>query len=507
MYKTEALAHDTLAALVESSAAINAAQGLEKTLAAIADSAAMVMKAEASSVIMLDEARGKQVFMAAHGQGAEKLVGVEYDQSAGISGAVLRAGRPQIVDDVSQDSDHLKDIDEMLNFSTRSLLAAPLIHEGRKLGVVEVLNPLDGGRFSDHDRQLVQIFANLAAIAVAKSQLCRQLSMDKRGLKEDIGQTHEMIGRSRAIRDVHDLIERVGPANTTVLLLGETGTGKELAARLLHDISGRRDRPFIAVNCAALPRTLLESELFGHEAGAFTGATGRKLGRFELADGGTIFLDEVAEIEQDVQVKLLRVLQEKEIVRVGGTRSIGCDVRVIAATNRVLREEMDAGRFRKDLYFRLSVFPIQMPPLRERTEDIPLLVDHILEKLSAEMKIALPKVSAAAMRLLVNHDFPGNVRELQNILERACLLCCAPPRQAIGPPGCIGPEHLPCELLGRGAAECGEGGSALAASEKALIVNALRASNWNQSRAARSLGISRDNIRYRMKKYGIKKPG
>jgi len=506
MYQTKELSAETLAALVEASAAINSAQDLDKTLNEIASSAAAVMQAEASSVIMLDEARGKQVFTAAFGKGSAKLVGVEYDQKAGISGAVLRSGRPEIVDDVAYDSDHLKDIDRMLGFRTRSLLAVPLMHKGKALGVVEALNPIGGGRFTEKDCQLAQIFANLAAIAVAKSQLCQRFWLDKQGLKKDIGDVGDMVGSSDAIMEVKGLIDRVGPVDSTVLLLGETGTGKELAARMVHARSQRTERPFIAVNCAALPTTLLESELFGHEAGAFTGATGKKLGRFELADGGTIFLDEIAELSLDVQVKLLRVLQEKEIVRVGGTRSIGCDVRVIAATNRNLAEEMQAGRFRKDLYFRLSVFPIEIPPLRERKEDIPLLVEHFLPILAGQIKMPTPTMSPAATDALVRHDFPGNVRELQNVLERGCLLCYKPGDDTVQPR--IELEHLPREFINADESGSAEpnGGSALAASEKAMIVNALRASNWNQSKAARALGISRDNIRYRIKKYRIKRP-
>jgi len=504
MYSTKDLSPEMLSSLVDASAAINSAQGLEKTLDAIARAAAAVMRAEAASVIMLDEARGKQVFAAAVGDRAEQLIGVEYEHDAGISGKVLLSAQPAIVNDVARDQAHLKDIDVLVGFKTRSVLAAPLIHRGARLGVVEVLNPLNGGRFTEKDRQLAEVFANLAAIAVANSQVHRRIEHENVALRAASPPADEMIGTSAAIGQVKELIGRVGPSNATVLLLGETGTGKELAARLVHASSPRAARPFVAVNCAALPRTLLESELFGHEAGAFTGATGKKLGRFELAHGGTIFLDEVAEIATDIQVKLLRVLQEKQIVRVGGTRSIGCDARVVAATNRDLTEEMREGRFRKDLYFRLGVFPIEIPPLRQRQEDIPLLVEHFLKRLAADMKIPPPKISPEAVAVLVRHHFPGNIRELQNVLERACLLCFRPGEVPEAP--CIGAEHLPAELLGT-SGDVPAGGSSLAAAEKAMIVDALRRSNWNQSKAARLLGVSRDNIRYRVKKYRIERPG
>jgi transcriptional regulator with GAF, ATPase, and Fis domain len=304
------------------------------------------------------------------------------------------------------------------------------------------------------------------------------------------------------MRGVLELIRRVAPSNATVLLLGESGVGKELAARAIHDNSHRGERAFIAVNCAALPETLLESELFGHEAGAFTGATGRRMGRFELADGGTIFLDEIGEIAPAIQVKLLRVLQEKEFVRVGGTRTIGCDVRVIAASNRDLQAEKDAGRFRDDLYYRLNVFPIVIPPLRERREDIPGLAEHFLDRLAGDMKIPRPRIAEPAMQALGNYLYPGNIRELQNVLERGCLLA---------DEGLIEPRHLPAEIAGTApiAPQPAPGGaatSALASMEKKLILQALQDNDWNQSRAARSLGISRDNLRYRIKKYGINIP-
>ena len=507
MHDARDLPPEMLAALVDASAAINSASDLNETLGAIARAAAAVLRAEGSSVIMLDKVRNKQVFRAAVGDRADQLIGVEYEKDAGISGVALRTGQSQMVHDVTDADAHLKDIDQLVGFQTRSVLAAPLSNDGDILGVVEVVNPVQGGRFNDKDRQLAEILANLAAIAVANSQLHDQLQRDNRGLRDAIWTGVEMIGDSAAIHEVKNLIARVGRSSATVLLLGETGTGKELAARLVHTNSNRAERPFITVNCAALPRTLLESELFGHEAGAFTGATGKKLGRFELADGGTLFLDEIAEIDGDIQVKLLRMLEEKEIVRVGGVQTIGCDVRVVAATNRDLKVEMEAGRFRNDLYFRLNVFPIEIPPLRERTEDIPLLVEFFLDRLAGEMKIPTPSISPEALAALGVYSFPGNVRELKNVLERACLLCCWD-TEGSTEARTIRIEHLPREFTGQIEEEPtgGEQGSALAASEKALVLDALRTNNWNQSKAARALGISRDNIRYRIKKYDIKRP-
>ena len=306
-----------------------------------------------------------------------------------------------------------------------------------------------------------------------------------------------LIGSSPAMEAVYRLTRKVARTGASVLLLGETGTGKEVTARQVHAASPRSERPFIAINCAALPETLLESELFGHEKGAFTGAHAEKMGRFELADGGSLFLDEIGDISMSTQVKLLRVLQEREFVRVGGTKTISTDVRIIAATNRNLREAMEAGTFREDLYYRLNVFPINLPPLRARREDIPLLVDHFIQVSCVHLGCMKPTVSDEAMALLASYRWPGNIRELQNVIERSVLL-------ADG--ATLVPAHLPKEIIGdEPMAETPKGESSLWGYEKALIVKALRENGWNQSKAARSLGISRDNLRYRVKKFNIEK--
>jgi len=498
------LSPEALSALVDASAAINSAQGLDETLAAIARAAASVMRAEASSVILLNEALGKQVFRAAVGDRADQLIGLDYDKGVGISGKAIETGETQIVNDVSKEEAHYAEIDSRLAFQTRSLIATPLINKGRTLGVVEVLNPVSAESFGDDDGELCKLFANLAAITIANAQLYDRIERENRQLKQTYQPAEEIVGISGAMENVKNLIRRVARSSATVLLLGETGTGKELVARTIHRQSDRAEQPFVAINCAALPETLLESELFGHEAGAFTGAVGRKLGRFELAEGGTLFLDEIAEVAPRIQVKLLRVLQEKEIVRVGGTETIGCDVRIVAATNRSLSEEIKAHRFREDLYYRLNVFPIEIPPLRDRREDIPLLVDHFIRRVASEMKMPAPIISPEAMAGLTRYSYPGNIRELQNILERACLLCC----RMDGPwprPEPIHRDHLPLEVAAEvHAAPAGE--SALAASERAMILSALREHQWNQTKAAEALGITRDNIRYRIRKYNIEIP-
>ncbi len=487
----------TLAALLEASALINGSLELDEVLGRIAESAAEVLDAEASSVLLLD-ARGDQlVFAAAVGPHSARLRGRAFDAKLGIAGRVVATRRGEIVHDVRRHPDFFEGFDDPASFQTRSILAAPLEYRGEVLGVVEVLNKRSGQPFAPAELEVLQIFANLAAAGIRNAQRHAALKRENLGLREASRASDPIVGSSAALREVLRLCERVGPAQATVLILGETGTGKELTARRIHALSPRSEKPFIAVNCAALPESLLESELFGHEPGAFTGATQRRLGRFELADGGTLFLDEIGETSPAVQTRLLRVLQEREFVRVGGSETIRCDVRIIAATNRDLKQAMRQGHFREDLYYRLSVFPIHLPPLRDRREDIPLLVEHFVRQTAAELGLPCPGVSRAAMERLCAYDWPGNIRELRNVMERSVLL-------AEGGP--IGPELLPPEIAGSASEAPGGSGSALESYEKAMIVRALREHGWNQTRAAKSLGISRDNLRYRMRKYGIRKP-
>jgi Nif-specific regulatory protein len=489
----------TLSALVEASAAINSASlNLQRTLEAIARCAAMVLEAEASSVLLLDPRRRKLVFKAAIGDKGPALLGEAFDADLGIAGKVATTSQPALVTDVRQDKAFFKGIDDKCSFKTRGLIAAPLVHQDVTLGVVEVLNKIGTSNFTDSDLELLQIFANLAATATRNAQAHETLRTENRGLRETMQRADRMIGQSPALRQCLDLCTRVAASNATVLLTGETGTGKELMARHLHANSPRRDKAFIAINCAALPETLLESELFGHEKGAFTGAVSQKIGRFELADGGTLFLDEIGDISLSTQVKLLRVLQEREFVRVGGTQTVACDVRIIAATNRSLRQAMESGEFREDLYYRLNVFPIAMPPLRERREDIPMLVEHFVRRAAIELALKEPHVRDDAVAMLAAYDWPGNIRELQNVVERAVLL---------GDTGVIFPSHLPREIAGPADVEAEvTDGAGLRGYEKAMIIKALKEANWNQTRAARNLGISRDNLRYRIKKYNIEKP-
>ncbi len=491
------IGEQALSALLEASAAINGSLDLNATLQAIARSAATVLTADASSVLLLDRKRSRLIFTAAVGDRSDALIGEEFDANLGIAGRVASSGHAELVTDVSADPSFFKGIDDKSSFRTQGLVAAPMRFRNEVIGVIEVLNKHQG-QFTEDDVDILQIFGNLAAISTINAKSHEEVVRENRGLKVVSKPDDTIIGDSASLRQVMSLVDRVAATNATVLLLGETGTGKELTARATHQRSPRHDRPFIAINCAALPETLLESELFGHEAGAFTGATAQKMGRFELADGGTLFLDEIGDISASTQIKLLRVLQEREFVRVGGTKTIACDVRIIAATNRDLKRAMEEGEFREDLFYRLNVFPIDLPPLRERRDDIPLLVDHFVGLTARELARAHPRIADEAMQLLCSYRWPGNIREMRNVIERAVLLCDGDE---------LTPRQLPREIVGdEPDEEPVSSESSLASYEKAMIVKALKDNGWNQTQAAKALGISRDNLRYRLKKYDITRP-
>jgi DNA-binding NtrC family response regulator len=317
-------------------------------------------------------------------------------------------------------------------------------------------------------------------------------------LEECRGGNHELIGQGAAMRQIMDLVRRVGPTDSTVLITGESGTGKELIARAVRNHSPRRDKPFVTVDCGALVGTLFESELFGHVKGSFTGATSLKHGRFELADGGTIFFDEIANVNPDIQVKLLRVIQEREFTRVGATQVMPVDVRILAATSRDLLDEIRQGRFREDLFYRLCVVPIVLPPLRQRREDIPLLAEHFLQRHNLRRRDKIRGLTDEAMDALVKYDWPGNVRELENAIERATVLV-------------RGDRITPADLLYYGSFLRPEAAAEtlvpLAAVEKEHIVRVLRGHAGNQTAAAKTLGIDRKTLWRKMQEYGLANGG
>ena len=395
---------------------------------------------------------------------------------------------------------------DLLDRGIKSFCSVPLLSRNHSIGALNVGRRRDAG-FDPEDVQLLGQVAQQIAIAVENALAFREiaalkdkLAKEKVYLEEEIQTDYnfeEIVGESRALKQVLSQVQTVAATDSTVLILGETGSGKELIARALHNLSGRRERTFVKLNCAAIPTGLLESELFGHEKGAFTGAIATKIGRFELADRGTIFLDEVGEIPLELQVKLLRVLQEQEFERLGSTRTMRVNVRVIAATNRDLSQMVDAQQFRSDLYYRLKVFPVTVPPLRERVEDIPVLVRHFVQKFASRMKKHIETVPADAMRALQAYGWPGNVRELENFVERAVILS-------------SGSElFVPTAELKRPASLPNGSATTLEAAERDHIIKALRDTHWvigGSSGAAARLGMKRTTLQSKMQKLGIARP-
>jgi formate hydrogenlyase transcriptional activator len=393
-----------------------------------------------------------------------------------------------------------------------SLCALPLLREEKSFGALFFMSTRKGA-YQEIPATLIDRVASAVAVAVDNcfayeevEQLRNRLAAEKDYLQEEIQSGHnfaEIVGQSPALSKVLSLVETVAPTNATALILGETGTGKELVARAIHDRSRRRERPLVKVNCSAISAGLVESELFGHVRGAFTGATHERVGRFEVADGGTLFLDEIGELPLDTQVKLLRVLQEREFEPVGSSITRTVDVRVIAATNRDLEKEVAAGRFRADLFFRLNVFPIVMPPVRERAGDVPLLASFFADRFAREFGKPVERIAPEALRRLQDYAWPGNVRELSNVIERAVVL-------ARGPVLDIAPELLP-GTAGEAAAPApgAAGGQTLEDFERRHIQETLERTGWvieGARGAAAALGMSASTLRSRLKKLGIARP-
>lgn len=374
--------------------------------------------------------------------------------------------------------------DSLIAAHSRSLLCVPLIMVGDTLGVIYLDTDVPDVRFDEDHLQLVTAIAAIAAVAIQNARHIETLENENRRLIADANLEHNMVGESPAMQQIYEIISKVAASESTVLISGESGTGKELAARAIHTNSKRAAKAFVAVNCAALAESLLESELFGHERGAFTGALNQRKGRLEVADGGTIFLDEIAELSAGLQTKLLRVLQEREFERVGGTRSIKIDIRVLAATNQELDVAIANGTFRQDLFFRLNVVELRMPALRERREDIPMLANYFAAKYSEKCNRRVLGISPETQKLLQAYEWPGNVRELENAIERAIVM---------GTTEDILPEDLPEAILEVKAAAAPESGSGYHESvtdrKKQLIIEAMKKAGGSFTAAAKVLGL------------------
>ena len=421
---------------------------------------------------------------------------VEVSQT--VLSQVLDEGVAVLSNNVMDEGDELSSAQSLVLRHIESVLAVPLEILDRLLGVIYLETGTVGERFDEGHLQLLTAVGGIAARALENARQLESLESENERLLEEISLEHNMVGESPRIREVFLFIQRAASADATVLITGESGTGKELIARAIHRASLRKHKPFVALNCAALPENLLESELFGHERGAFTGAIAQKKGKLEVAEGGTVFLDEIGEMAPLLQAKLLRVLQEREFERVGGTKTIKMDVRILAATNRNLEEASRTGGFRQDLYFRLNVVSVRAPSLRDRREDIPLLAAYFVKKYAERAKRAVTGISADARMCLQHYDWPGNVRELENAIERAVVL---------GSTDIILPEDLPENILERAP----QSSSALPAfhdgvreAKKQLIVTALEQADGNITEAARRLGLHPNYLHRLMKNLNLR---
>jgi len=458
------------------------------------------------TLTLLNRQSGEIAIEVAHGLSISQKRKGKYRLGEGITGKVVETGKPVVIPRISDDPLFLDRTGarKRLKKDDISFLCVPIKIGKEIIGTLSVDCLFDKTVSFEEDIRLLATIASMIAQAVRLRQTAqeeRQRLMDENlRLREELKDRFHpsnIVGNSREMREVFTLIEQVSRVDTSVLVRGESGTGKELVANAIHYHSHRANGPFIKVNCSALPETVIESELFGHEKGAFTGATATRKGRFELASGGTIFLDEIGDLSPATQIKLLRVLQEREFERVGGTKSIQTNVRVITATNRDLERLIETGKFREDLYYRINVFPIHLPPLRKRRTDILLLADYFVEKYNKIHNKTIRRISTPAIDMLTSYHWPGNVRELENCIERAALLS----RDNV-----IHGHHLPpslqtAEASGTRPTDTLE--EALGNFERELVIEALKESRGNQAKAAERLKISERIMGLRIRKYEI----
>jgi formate hydrogenlyase transcriptional activator len=499
---------DHLRVLLEVNNAIISNLDTKKLFTAIAESLHRVLHHDYTSMALHDPARNVMrlralVFPEGQGYIREEM---EVPIETSLAGICFSGRKPLLLaakDFVNYESGAVKLLQAE---GVRSLCCVPLVTRDRALGAMTIASFRDEA-FTEKDLDLLTEVGNQVAVAVENAlafeeiaELKNKLAEEKLYLEDEIRTEQnfeEIIGESTALRNILKQVETVAPTDSTVLIQGETGTGKELIARAIHNLSSRRERTFVKINCAAIPTGLLESELFGHERGAFTGAIAQKIGRFELADRGTLFLDEVGDIPLELQPKLLRVLQEQEFERLGGTRTTKINVRLVAATNRDLVQMVAERQFRSDLFYRLNIFPVQMPPLRQRREDIPVLVRYFAQKYARQMKRTIDSISSETMMALTNYHWPGNIRELENLIERAVILSRGPVLE------------VPLTELREPAASTTDALQTLEANEREHILRALRDTGWvlaGPQGAAARLGLKRTTLQSRMQKLGIQRP-
>ncbi len=497
---------DEISCLYEITKAIHSTLDLRQSLYKVLDILAQNLGMNRGSITLLNPETSEIRIEVAHGLSPTAKTRGRYRLGEGITGMVTATGRPMAVPKIDEEPLFLDKTGarRKIDKSKISFICVPIKEGTRVLGTLSVDRVFEGKAPLDEDVRLLSIISSLIA---QKVSMLDKINREKQRLREENLRLRRelyekysfsnIIGNSRKMQEVFYLISQVAKSNATVLLLGESGTGKELVANAIHYNSLRADKPLVKVNCAALPAELVEAELFGYEKGAFTGATRSKEGKFELANGGTIFLDEIGSLALEAQGKLLRVLQEKELERLGSTEVRKVNIRLIAATNTNLAQAVEQGRFREDLFYRLNVYPIYLPPLREREADILLLADYFLEKYAAEYGRDIKRISTPAIDALMRYHWPGNVRELENCMERAVLLC----QEQV-----IHTYHLPPSLQtaeDTGTQQAQSLKEAVERFEMDLIIDALKSSRGNMRKAARALKTTERIFGYKVKKYNI----
>ena len=465
-----------------------------------------LMEMNRGTIMLIDQDTGVLSVEVAHGLSAKSKKSSIYRLEEGIINNVVKTGGPEVIPQINKDPRFRSRTRRSTGRggANHSFLCVPIQVDDQSLGALSVDKIYRPDASLDEDVHLLSIIAMIIGKAVHLNQMLREekesLLDENLALRRKLkGRYHidNLVGSSHPMQEVYGLIRQVAKSNATALIRGESGTGKELVANAIHYNSLRAHKPFIKINCAALPENLLESELFGYEPGAFTGASHRKLGRFEVAHGGTLFLDEIGDLPGSVQVKLLRVLQAREFERVGGLETIKVNIRLLAATGKDLEKELRHGSFREDLYYRINVFPIFLPPLRDRKEDIIALADHFLEKYARDNRKEIRRISTPAINMLVSYHWPGNVRELESCMERAVLLCNEKAIRA---------EHLPPSLQmaeTSGSRFRGRLPQAVSRLEQEMIIEALKTIHGHQGKAARALGVTERILGYKIRSYGI----
>lgn len=491
--------------LVDIGAALSSSLDLLFTLNSILKVISESLEMQRGTITLVDPRTGELHIEIAHGLTKEEKERGRYKIGEGITGKVVESGQPMVIPDIEAEPLFLNRTQARKNLKNRkfAFLCVPIRAGNRVIGALSVDHLFKGNISYEEDIKLLTVIASMVGQAVRIRELAekdkRAIVVENIKLKEQIKGKYKfgnIIYASPRMEAVLESARQVAQAQATVLLCGESGTGKELVASAIHFASPRADKTLVKVACAALPENLLESELFGYERGAFTGAAEKRIGRFEMANGGTIFLDEIGDLTLATQVKLLRVLQEREFERLGGNQSIKADVRVICATHRDLGKMVKEGKFRKDLFYRINVFPITLPPLRERKEDVPLLAAHFTHKYNKENKKRIDGVNRAALDMLMAYDWPGNVRELENVIERAVIIC----QKEL-----IGPRDLPANLSAPEVEIKAEGATLpqiVESIEKQKIQEALGAYK-SQRQAAKALGITERMLGYKLQKYNF----